>query len=1016
MDLEEFKNLILTCCTSDNTDIQSQQEEIYNQLVRNDINSVIQLHIQNIQELPSTVVQKTSAVLLKRLIFICKNENLEIFTENFVNQIANVLFIVIRNHNYNEIIRIIACDIILLVCQASKINGFQIDFITPLWELTSNNSPSVEATVISCLAQFINNGIFSPANFNDEINILISSKLNSENMDPNIILSVFRIIYASCSYIDTSQYISAIAEAISIFQEPHLNILLRDLSAYKVMIKNIFREGAELLLPPLVALVQNPNAQLSSRGLSMKLITRVIKSSPDYFFAQSDEIFDLFLQCISQIDETFDPTISPFVDFSLHSFGIVSLRQLSKIYHGYYQFFGHVIQKFIDLIEANTFQSICTAFLFMGCIADYVTAFHGCYFPNENMDIFMAAFTSENDVIRFVALECFKEILDAFSRMWSKAYKLNTEGLLDALIDISSAQTSVVLTKISLEVITQLITLFPNFLPSSCERLCEYLFSMVDTDHIDVLCSIFDALSIVAATIKQDYFPYADKTLEITSEIIKDQFQNFDQIIFFSAINLYASLLYVLPEDRGLEFADSFITLILSMDLRNLTLTSLNTIRDAFIVATKTYPGIFIKHFDVIYQYSLSTLLDIYLPDHFDFNTNRADLFEYEIRISVEENELICYKKNDITRVIIAFDFLNILSETCAELFNAHNAEILSAIEKLHSKGISQNINKYVIIFVHKLIPTFDKNNIQRAILAMHQSALAFSTISNSELVSCSTVYFVSTIRYFTKNYNVPDQFLYFLVVCLFKQCIESVQRQINYYHKTDFAVQKEYNLTFETSIQFQLMKAFRSLISQNPPFVITAVTSQCELLQGNPRSNIIADFFPMTIYDIGKDKRIITSTFEFWGSIVAHSDDDGLFESFIQFLRAALEMRSYRISQDMISILEHILRKITNPQKIAVLLEVFSTALSFLNESILWATIIVPACKVILGFGNMIDLNLFANSINVQIGHFDNADRLSERQRTIVLNALGFLIESANVDEVGKKPLREFSQLLSIQ
>lgn len=1017
MDLEDFKKLILICCTSDDNENQSRQEDVYNHLVQQDINSVIQLHLQIIQELPSTVVQKTSAVLLKRLIFICKNENTSIFTEEFISQIAEILFHVISNNKYNEIMRTLSCDIIILVCQASKQNGITYDFISPLWELANSSDVSVVSNSISCLAQFINNGLLSLATYVNQLNDLISSKLSVENQDPNITLAVFRIIYSSCSSFDTSVYIDSIVSAISVFQEPHLNILLRDLSAYKLMISNIFSDGAEELIPPLISLVLNGDAQMSTRGLAMKLITRIIKVSPDYFFEQSDQIFDLFLQCISQIDETFDPTISPFVDYSLHSFGIVSLRQLAKIYQGYYQFFAHVIQKFVNLIEEDTFQSICTAFLFMGCISDYVTAFHGCYFPNENMDIFMAAFTSENDVIRYVSLETFREILEAFSHMWSKAYKLSTDGLIDALIQISSAQTSVLLTKISLEVITQLITLFPKSLPESCSGLVEYLFSIVDTDHIDVLNSIFKALAIIAATCKENYLPYADRTLEITSEIIKDSLESYDEISFFGAIQLYASLLYVLPSDRGLEFADGFLNLIVDLINQNLSLTSLNIIRDTFIIVMKTFPVAFSKYFNVIYETSLKTISEDYLPDHFDFNTNRADLFEYEIRISVEENELICYKKNDITKVIIAFDILNILSETCHEQFNAHNTDILVAIVGLHNKCISQSINKYVIIFMHKLLPTFDQSSdsgIQRAILAMQQSALAFSTLSNIEIISSVTIYFVSMIGYFTKNFSIPDQFLYFLVVCLFKQIVESVQREMSIYHRTDRVEQNERNLSVESAIQSQLMKGFRSLMSQNPPYVTAAVTQECEMLANNSKSHVIADLIPMEIYDIGKDKRVITSSYEFWGTIVANSSDDALFESFIQFLHESLKLNLYPIAQDMLSIITHMLKKVTDPSKISVLLNVFTEALEFLNGSILWANIVVPACKVTLGFFDSISVDVFAACIAVQIGHFDSIDRLTERQRQIVYQAISMLIDSPNIDQNSKETLKMFSIRIS--
>ena len=1033
MNLDEFKHLILGCCTGDLNATRREREESYNSLIQQDIIGVIHLHLQNILELPSTVVQKTSAVLLKRLIFTTKNNQIDIFTNELVNEIHQILFSVFVNENYEETLRILTSDSLLLICIVSREKGFDIDFLSPLFELSKSEIPTLAATAIMSLSAFVDNQLIDINEFGEPITQLITTDL-SVPQPAAIVIAIFRLVYSVSPLLDITPYIEVIKGALTTFEGEDLNTLLRDMLSYKTMVTGLFKNSAEGVVSSLIELIQNTELDVATRGLAIQVMGQVIETAPEEFVDDSEDIIGLLVDCIGEIDESFDPTVNVFVDSSIHSHAIVVLNRLGKVFNGYYTFFEQVIYRFLSLIEMNTFQSVVSAFNFVGCLSQSIALYHGLYFPKENMSIFMTAFSSDNDIISYASFQAFNEYLDAFSNMLDTNYSLDTNQFLDSLIEIASQRDSQALQQLIISVISKYISLFPDTVSASAERLVEYVFSMIDAENVDILCTIFDTLQITAHVLGPSYLPYADQTLEVSNEITSQGLESYEQDVYFTALKLYVSLFHVWDRERGIAAATEYFGLLVNLHWDEIGIKGKMIIKETLQMIMELFPQLFTDYFDFIFEQSMNVISHDYQSEHFEFTTNPNDLFDYEITISMEEHELIGFKVEDINNIVNSFDTLIILKKTCEEQFLSHNAEIVLKLIELRNKNISDKVNKYIVIFMVHLYPSLDPTfnpqlaNItelsqeeqdklrQMCLLCAQNSALAYSSLTNFECIYSSTIYFSRTIHYISKSTFIKQlnpEFVHHILLCMFKQMIASIEREYSIFYRNDKSVRIEYDLNVENSIQTSLLHSYRDLFKLYPEVVVATCTEECPLLRGKERSTIIS-YFPFEINTNGTKYHVNKSTFDFHAGFIAYASNYDNFGALVDFMQQALSLNLYAISHSIIECIAHLIFRVQDDDNVRTLLEIYSHALEIVRQSTLWAQIIYPTSKILIHFSEIVNIEQFAHAVIEPLQHFDQIEKLSEKKRQVVITALPIIESATTLTDEERALLQRFIEAIT--
>jgi hypothetical protein len=1016
MTLESFKSLILACCTADDDQSRLENESQYNSLIEEDAVSVIRLHLQNLIELPSETVQKISAVLLRRLLLVLRGRSPELFSPEFVDEMKNVLFGVFSNENYDKTIRVFVGDSLHFISLAAAANGIESDFFTPIFELCNSEIATISSTAIQCLASFIANKSVDVSELSEPINALVRADL-SVQQPSEVFLAVFRLIYSASSVIDITPYIASICDTISTFQEPDINTLLRDLLSYKTIAITVFENSAEELVPRIIEIIKNTEGNMVTRGLAMQIFVSIVEVNPEKFVEQSEDIIGLFIDCLSEIDETYDPTVNVYIDLSIHSQAAVSIINLSMIYRGYYSFFEHVIDRFNALIEGGTFQSTVVAFDFMACISQEVTSYHGLYFPNDSMETFIAAFCSENETISYVSLRCFNKYLMAFSTQWRPNYELSTEGVIESLVEISQQKESQPLHELVIIAISMFIQLFPSTIPPSAETLVGYLFSMIDQENIDIICTIFNTLKVIVQILGHSYEPFAEQTLQVVNEIIGAGLEAYDEDVFFAATKLFVSFIYVLDREKTAEHSNEYLSLIEQIDVNGLSINAKTAIRDSLIDIQKVVPDAIAEHFDFFFQKSIEFISADFKAEHFEFSSNPTELFEYEIKSRVEDRVLVGYKKDDIANILVIFDIINILMETCKGQFFEHRVELLSKIIELQEKISSDKIKRYIVNFMFQLYQSFDPSFIGKLdeamklsgedkghiiniiLICVQQSAIAYSSMTRFSDIIQATPYFARTVHFLVKSsfvttVGIDEYFLQLLLMSIFKQMIDSSEREKAMFNRNSASFRIEFDLGLENSIQDPLMHCVRDLFKQNPEFTAQAITTECQMLKGRDRS-VIIEYFPME-FIINEEKYHVNKTvFDIYGCLIAYAGRADLLVPLTSFMRETLALNSYDISHRIMSCVSYIIVRFDSQDIVAELLDIFFRALDIVRKSTQWEQTIYYTSKIILRYSEVIDVEACAHAFVEplqQLQPSGNICRLPEKKKAIVLEAIPFI------------------------
>ena len=1011
MNLDDFKNLILACCTSSDDSIRQEKEAQYNALIEEDCVSVIRLHLQNIIVLPSQAIQKSSAILLRRLLSTVSSSNIEIFTPEIVEELKNTLFTVFSNENYDRTIRIFVGGSLLLVNLAANANEIENDFFSPLFELCNSEIPTIASVAVLVLAQFVDNKLIDLGELAEPINTLISTRLSIEQTS-EVFLAVFRLVYSVSSVIDVTPYISTICAAISSFQEADLNALLRDLLSYKTISKSVFENGADELIPVITEIIKNTEKNISTRGLAIQILVSIIEVNPEKFIEQTEEITSLLIDCLGEIDESYDPTVNPYVDSSIHSQAAVAFINLSSVFRGYYSFFENVIERFNAMIAEESLESAITAFNFMSCIASEASSYHGLYFPNDHMQTFIEAISSDNEILSYVALRCFDRYLEAFSVLWRPTYELATEGVIEALIEISQQKESQPFHELAISAISRFIQLFPKTIPVSAEALIEYLFSMIDQENIDIMCTIFNALKIIAQILGQSYMPYAEQTLEVVNEIIGGGLDAYEQDVFFAATKLFVSLLNVIERDKAADHANEYLSLIEQIDIHSLSMNAKASIHESLIIIMRIVPAVIAEHFDFFFQKSMEVFDAEYEVETFDFSANSADLFDYEIKTCVQDQCIVGYKKDDIAQLTTAFDIINILMATCKDQFFEHNVELLVKIIELQRKVSSDRIKKYVVNFMFQLYQSFDPSYTGKledamklsdddkgqivtiVLLCVQQCSIAYSTMENVADILQVTPLFARTIHFLVNSgfiTTIENDFLFLLLMSIFKQMIDSEEREKTIFNRNAASFRVEFDIGFESSIQEQLMHCFRDLFKRYPEFVAHTCTTECPMLKGRDRT-IIFDYFPLVISTNQTKAHVNKTVFDMHGCFIAYAGCADMLEPLAGFMREALDLNLFDISHGIIACISHIIVHFEDPEIVGNFLDIFLKAMNVVKKSKLWEQTVYYSSKIIMNYSSLINVEEFSHMFIEPLQYFQNVNGLTAKKRAIVLEAIPFV------------------------